>query len=175
MLKAMWRRFLGGRIARSVEARLNIDARLASAGRGSETADVACRLTELENGFVRYVRSSMMKTWKRNLHVTSLTIHPKMGGPFMSYSTCSTTDFLNPEYEPLCRKLGIQPNFHRKDWESAFILHHALRTSAVGLGRRALGFAVGLEPLPPAFLPRVQTSQRPMRPTVSHAIQRNSI
>lgn len=69
----------------------------------------------------------------------------------MSYSTCSTADFLNPEYEPLCRKLGIQPNFHRKDWERAFILHHALRTGAVGPGRRALGFAVGLEPLSSAF------------------------
>lgn len=47
--------------------------------------------------------------------------------------------------------MGLPLVFHRKYWEWVFVLHHAIRTGAVGPGKRALGFAVGAEPLPAAF------------------------
>jgi hypothetical protein len=47
--------------------------------------------------------------------------------------------------------LGLELQYHRKFWEWVFILHHGLRSGVVGPGKRALGFAVGTEPLPSAF------------------------
>lgn len=91
------------------------------------------------------------KGWKRNLHIPALAVYPKLEGPFMAYSTCRTTDFLHPDVERLSARLGLEPIYHRKYWEWVFFLHHALRTGAVGPGRRVLGFAVGAEPLPSAF------------------------
>lgn len=69
----------------------------------------------------------------------------------MAHSTCCASDFLHPEFARFCAVLGLIPMFHRKYWEWIFILHHAIRTGAVGPGQRALGFAVGTEPLPSAF------------------------
>jgi hypothetical protein len=91
-----------------------------------------------------------MKPWKANLLIPSIELQASEG-PFMIHSTCSAADFLHPEFTRLSRALGIPLLFHRKNWEWVFILHHALRTGAVGPGRRALGFAVGSEPLPAAL------------------------
>lgn len=150
MLKLIWRNFLAERVARAVTARSlpEIDRRIAAA--------MEARLAALESSsaLLREQLSELRgqdTTWKRNSNVPPIRIHPKLDGPFMAYSTCSTADFLNTEFERLCDKLGQQPAYHRKLWEWVFILHHALRTGAVGPGRRALGFAVGSEPLPSAF------------------------
>ncbi len=69
----------------------------------------------------------------------------------MAYSTCCASDFLHPEYSRLSALLGLPLVFHRKYREWVFILHQAIRTEAVGPGKRALGFAVGTEPLPSAL------------------------
>ena len=109
------------------------------------------RLHALEQRQQQLEARTFDKPWLHNLHIPPIRVHPKMAGPFMAYSTCSAADFINPDFEPLCDRLGLEPTYHRKFWEWVFILHHALRTGAVAPGRRALGFAVGSEPLPSAF------------------------
>jgi hypothetical protein len=76
---------------------------------------------------------------------------PQMGQAIHGLLNVQHHRFLCPEFEQLCDRLGMEPNYHRKVWEWVFILHHGLRTGAVGPGKRALGFAVGSEPLPSAF------------------------
>lgn len=91
------------------------------------------------------------KPWKANLHIPVIGMQAPISDQFMAHSTCCATDILHPEFVRLCAALGLTPTFHRKQWEWVFILHHAIRTGAVGPGRHALGFAVGTEPLPSAF------------------------
>jgi SAM-dependent methyltransferase len=155
MLKTIWRRLLADRTTQSVGARSEgkvvhefddaFDARLASEIDRRIAAALDARLGTAD------VRTILEKPWKANLHIPPIRIHPKLEGPFMVHSTCSTADLLNPEFERLCGLLGLEPEYHRKYWEWVFVLHHALRTGAVGPGRRVLGFAVGAEPLPSAF------------------------
>ncbi len=71
--------------------------------------------------------------------------------PFMQHSTCSATDFRHPRFSVLCETLGETPQFHRKVWEFAFIVHHLSEQGMLTPGRRGLGFGVGREPLPAAF------------------------
>jgi hypothetical protein len=152
MLKIIWRRLLAERVTRSIASRLDIkphEYEKSEAARHEElellrreVANVAARLAKLE---------TPGHPWKQNLYIPNIRIHPKWDRPFMAYSTCSTADFLCPEFVQMCDRLGLEPSYHRKFWEYVFILHHGLRTGAVGPGKRALGFAVGAEPLPSVF------------------------
>jgi len=166
MLKSIWRGLLAERVAASVMHRSSkeIDAKITASNDdqaalikslieavGSLSAKVASyedRLGMVNQTITGYEAG---KPWKKNLHVPPIRLHPKVGGPFMQHSTCSAADFLNPEFERLCGVLGLEPEYHRKFWEWVFILHQGLRTERVGEGKRALGFAVGTEPLPSAL------------------------
>lgn len=141
MLRWIWRNHLAAPVMRSIRARLGpeLDQRIDALN--AELAALRAEVAALGGG----------KPWKHNLHIPSFAVHPKLEGPFMAYSTCRTADFLHPDFEALSRRLGLEPLLHRKYWEWVFILHHALRSGAVGPGKRVLGFAVGKEPLPSAF------------------------
>ena len=143
MLRLSWREYIARRLARTVAARLGpeLETRIAAA--------VAAAQSELLSAVDS--RVSTQKPWKSNLHVPSLAVAPSTNGPFMAYSTCSARDFFHPEFRRLCEAMGSPLAFHRKVWEWVFILYNALRTEAVGPSMRALGFAVGSEPLPAAF------------------------
>lgn len=50
--------------------------------------------------------------------------------------------------------LGNGPSYHRKAWESAFVLQGLWEAGMMAPGRRGLGFAVGREPLPAILVAR---------------------
>jgi hypothetical protein len=150
MIRFLWRRFVAERLSSSLAARLapELEAQIATA--------IAARLSLIQSEVLAAVESKMAavaapKPWKANLHVPSIGLQASADVPFMAHSTCSASDFLHHEFVRLSKILGLPLVFHRKYWEWVFILHHALRTGAVAPGKRALGFAVGTEPLPAAF------------------------
>ncbi len=165
MFRLLWRRFLADPVTRRVAARLGPDIeRLITLGTESKMAitrstdeDILIRvmpeLKQLINAEItsRMAMLAEQKPWKHNLHIPPIGLHPPIEGRFMAYSTCCASDFLHPEFTRLCSLLGLTPTYHRKYWEWVAVLHHAVRTGAVGPGKRALGFAVGTEPLPSAF------------------------
>jgi SAM-dependent methyltransferase len=73
---------------------------------------------------------------------------------YMSSSIPVATDFIADEFFEFLQIIRHPPQFHRKLWEWAFILHHAEREGKVGTGMKALGFGVGLEKLPAIFASR---------------------
>lgn len=73
---------------------------------------------------------------------------------FMSASTCGASDLLHPEYRRICARLGIEPRFHRKVWEWAFIIHKLEQAGMLAAGKRGLVFGVGRERLPAYFASR---------------------
>ncbi|WP_431271634.1 SAM-dependent methyltransferase [Dankookia sp. P2] len=62
--------------------------------------------------------------------------------------TCRQTDIESDWVRHWCRALGTTPFYHRKLWEDCFILQVLWEQGVMEPGRRALGFAVGQEPLP---------------------------
>ena len=150
MLGTFWRQFLAPHVTRSVAARLDhtIDEKI-RAGVEAGLIDIRESVDSLVASKLAIVRDR--KPWKDNLFIPRLDIHPTVASHFFAYSTCAAADFFHPDFGVLCGRLGIEPTYHRKFWEWVFILHHAERTGAIGPGRRALGFAVGTEPLPSAF------------------------
>src|SRR4051812_19378190 len=92
------------------------------------------------------------KPWKRNILIPSPSVQTlRADSDFMSYSSCSARDFLHPRYSELSLALNIPISYHRKYWEWVFILHTALGRGLARPGERALGFAVGTEPLAAAL------------------------
>lgn len=69
----------------------------------------------------------------------------------MQHSNCMAEDFVHPRYFQLCKLIEQRPTWHRKQWEYVFILHHLEMAGMLMPGRRAVGFGVGIEPLPSAF------------------------
>lgn len=61
---------------------------------------------------------------------------------------CRQADIEHDWLRHWCGRLGIWPAYHRKVWEVCFIAQAAWEAGALAPGRRALGFAVGREPLP---------------------------
>ena len=57
----------------------------------------------------------------------------------------------DPAYAYWCGRIGESPVLHRKQWEFCFILQAAATGGVMAPGFRALGFGVGLEPLPAAL------------------------
>lgn len=82
-------------------------------------------------------------------NIENVTLDPD--APFMQFATCSAADMVHPRFAELVALINLTPNFHRKQWEFGYILHHLLEQNAVRPGARALGFGVGLEMLPAAF------------------------
>lgn len=62
--------------------------------------------------------------------------------------TCRQTDIEGAWVRHWCRALGTTPFYHRKLWEDCFILQVLWEHGKLQPGQRALGFAVGEEPLP---------------------------
>jgi hypothetical protein len=62
--------------------------------------------------------------------------------------TCRQADIESRWVRHWCRALGTTPFYHRKLWEDCFILQVLWEAGMLEPGRRALGFAVGREPLP---------------------------
>ncbi|NOG72849.1 cyclopropane-fatty-acyl-phospholipid synthase family protein [Roseicella sp. DB1501] len=62
--------------------------------------------------------------------------------------TCRQADIEGPWVRHWCRALGTTPFYHRKLWEDCYILQVLWEAGLLQPGRRALGFAVGEEPLP---------------------------
>jgi SAM-dependent methyltransferase len=62
--------------------------------------------------------------------------------------TCRQADIESPWLRHWCGALGTTPFYHRKLWEDCFILQVLWEAGLLKPGGRALGFAVGQEPLP---------------------------
>lgn len=62
--------------------------------------------------------------------------------------SCRQADIESPWVRHWCRALGTTPFYHRKLWEDCVILQALWEAGMLQPGRRALGFAVGQEPLP---------------------------
>lgn len=90
------------------------------------------------------VRTSVLQP---NLDVPTLPAD----APFMAYSSCHTGDFFHPRYAQLCKLIHTVPQWHRKQWEYVFILHHLVEAGMLAQGKRGIGFGVGMEPLASAF------------------------
>lgn len=64
---------------------------------------------------------------------------------------CTAAQMHEPYYADWCRRLGMHPYSHRKQWEFIFICRALEHYGALHDGSRGLGFGVGIEPLPSAF------------------------
>lgn len=62
--------------------------------------------------------------------------------------TCRQADIESNWLRHWCRALDVAPFYHRKLWEYGFICQVLWEAGMLQPGRRALGFAVGQEPLP---------------------------
>jgi hypothetical protein len=92
------------------------------------------------------------RPWRRTTFLPSPEVfQTDPSEPFMAHSTCTSRDFLHPEYARICALLEEPIVFHRKQWEWVFIAHHAFRACRLGVGKRCLGFGVGTEKLPAVF------------------------
>ncbi|MBK1660759.1 SAM-dependent methyltransferase [Paracraurococcus ruber] len=77
---------------------------------------------------------------------------PQQAG--LSSRSCRQADIESPWLRHWCRALGAFPFYHRKLWEAGFILQVLWEQGMLQPGRRALGFAVGREPLPACLASR---------------------
>ena len=73
------------------------------------------------------------------------------GQPFAS-SLCRFEDMITDEYLHICKAIGQKPVVHRKQWEFAYIYWKLLNHNMLSPGKKGLGFGVGSEPLPAAFV-----------------------
>lgn len=67
---------------------------------------------------------------------------------------CRQADVERPWMRHWFQLLGIRAAYHRKSWESAFVLQGLWEAGMLAPGRRGLGFAVGREPLPSVMVAR---------------------
>jgi hypothetical protein len=74
--------------------------------------------------------------------------------PFMAYSSCSSADFMHPEFSRLCALIDHPGMYHRKLWEWLFVIHHLMQAGVLREGASGIGFGVGLERLPSFFASR---------------------
>jgi SAM-dependent methyltransferase len=61
---------------------------------------------------------------------------------------CRQVDIERPWMRHWFPVMGARATYHRKSWESAFVLQALWEAGMLAPGRRGLGFAVGREPLP---------------------------
>ena len=66
-------------------------------------------------------------------------------------SLCKQSDFLQERHVKWCKRMKIEPEFHRKQWEFVYILESLEQRGMIKAGNRGLAFAVGTEPLPAIF------------------------
>lgn len=72
--------------------------------------------------------------------------------PKLISKCCNYFDFEQDWFKTLMKKLSLTSNrAHRKDWEFCFISHVLDTKKMLEKGKRGLGFAVGMEPLPSFF------------------------
>ncbi len=65
---------------------------------------------------------------------------------------CRAKDFRQPYHIKLCEEMHLDPNYlHRKTWEFVFIANALEQYGMFEGGKKGLGFAVGMEPLPSYF------------------------
>jgi hypothetical protein len=67
--------------------------------------------------------------------------------PFMRYSTCSAADLFHPRCTEIGALFSHPAIFHRKFWEWVFIIN-CMMLNDIGQSKTALGFGVGVEPIP---------------------------
>jgi len=92
------------------------------------------------------------KPWKKNLFIPSMDVYRiAADNEFMAYSTCSSRDFLHPEFKRITQMANIPSVFHRKYWEWVFIPYRISSFLGNLSGKRGLGFGVGNEPLSALF------------------------
>lgn len=61
---------------------------------------------------------------------------------------CTASQFLEPEYQEWCDRMGIHLQYHRKQWEFVYILQTLRHYGMLQPGAIGLGFGVGTEPIP---------------------------
>jgi len=67
---------------------------------------------------------------------------------------CRQADIESDWLRHWCRELDTLPTYHRKLWETCFVVQALWEAGALAPGKRGLGFAVGHEPLPSYFAAR---------------------
>jgi hypothetical protein len=173
VIRYVWRTFLAERLARSVSARTaaGVDARIAAVL--AEVRTLAARMEERVGGEVARtaealrteIRDSSAATlahsvsrmeearpWHRTVFLPGFDVAPRRAAPFMAYSTPCSGDFATEEFVRICAELATPPQYHRKLWEWAFIVHHLKHHDMIRPGTRGLVFGVGTEPLPSRFI-----------------------
>jgi Methyltransferase domain len=68
--------------------------------------------------------------------------------------SCTHAQMIEPHYGFWCGEIREEPRIHRKQWEFCYILQALATQGMLEPGRRALGFGVGMEPLPALFADR---------------------
>ncbi|WGM32263.1 class I SAM-dependent methyltransferase [Brevundimonas sp. NIBR11] len=105
---------------------------------------------------------------------------------FPQATVCRQSSFKEPYFSFWTGRLGEGLRYHRKLWEFVFICQALWERGAVKPGARALGFGVGLEPLPAFFASEgcevVATDLSPERATEAgwaqssqHAIEKEAL
>lgn len=67
---------------------------------------------------------------------------------------CTQGQMEEPHYSYWCSQIREAPRMHRKQWEFCYILQALKNQGMLEEGKRALGFGVGIEPLPALFADR---------------------
>jgi len=60
---------------------------------------------------------------------------------------CTASQFLEVEYDQLCKEINQEKKFHRKQWEYIYILQVLRKYDLLKPGVKGLGFGCGKEPL----------------------------
>jgi len=89
-----------------------------------------------------------------NILQAGLKIGQADQGKAFASSLCRYEDMITDEYLHICTAIGQKPIVHRKQWEFAYIYWKLLSHNMLSPGKKGLGFGVGSEPLPAAFVAR---------------------
>ena len=98
--------------------------------------------------------SGLLKRLKYGAPKVPLVLEPELPEPTLWAPVsqgCTQGQMEEAHYARWCHEIREAPRMHRKQWEFCFILQALEAADMLRDGRSALGFGVGMEPLPAVF------------------------
>jgi len=98
---------------------------------------------------IRHLSLPAKELWWQGVQAMPETLPPF--GVFDQSTICRQEHLDRPVYTYWLNRIGLGPEYHRKNWEHVFISQALFERKMLAPGRRGLGFAVGQEPLAALF------------------------
>jgi SAM-dependent methyltransferase len=114
-----------------------------------DQAQVQRRQDELLRWTVKVLGADLVQRhYAQGLAGPAIPLPPEPIPLGLTSRSCRQADIESDWLRHWCLALGTTPFYHRKLWEDCFILQALWEAGMMAPGRRAIGFAVGKEPLP---------------------------